>query len=201
LDYWEAWVKPLYVLNSPFQKTFWIDCDTVITGNLNQIIDDQSIFTADHTGVNEGTYNQDQLYQLLPIGLDKDSGPYLNTGVFIIDKTNDKELIDTWIDCVVKASQNPAIAASIMCWDQGACKWALQKTGLIHLINNTKAFNFPATSRQFIFPSTPTAMNIFLHTIKVAISDKVVVYHWMGSPKPWKKWGDLLDVRIESMLQ
>ena len=200
LDYWEAWVKPLYIKNSPFKKSFWIDCDTVVTGELIEIIEesgDKPLFTADHTGVKEGTYNNETLYGMLPIeGLEKDCGEYLNTGVFLVDNQRDISLIDEWCNCVIAANKNPNIAKSITCWDQGACKWALQKLKLTDTINIAKSFNFPATSRQFAFPATPTAIGVLINTIRGAILDRVVVYHWMGHPKFWVNWGEILPIEI-----
>lgn len=200
IDYWQAWIKPIYIKNSPFKKTMWIDCDTIVTGELMDIVEeasDKPLFTADHSGIKEGTYNNDDLYKIMPIeGVSKDTGEYLNTGVFIIDIERDFELLDEWLNCVLAAGENPEIAKAIMCWDQGACKWALQKLNMLNTINSKKEYNFPARSRQCPFPVTHKAMDVFLNNIKQAIDDKVVVFHWMGSPKPWINWTNMLSIKI-----
>lgn len=198
--YWEAWAKPFYIKNSPFQKSMWIDCDTLVTGDLMEIVDaagDQPFFTADHTGIKEGTYNDRALYILMPVdGVTEDGGEYLNTGVFVLDRDGDRELIDEWCGFVQKAGENQQIALNTKCWDQGACKWVLQKFDLLHTINTRKEFNFPAKSRQCPFPSTPRAMEVFVNTIQDAVLDNVVVSHFMGNPKPWFRWSEMLAVQV-----
>jgi hypothetical protein len=193
LPYWEAWVKPYYIKNSPFQKNLWIDCDTVVTGNLNLIFEaynfDKPLFTTDHSGINEGILNHENLYLHMPIkGVTKDTVPYLNTGVYIIDTKRDEDLIDEWLHCVNKAAYDSKIRESILCWDQGACKWALQKTKMLNCITDRKAFNYPAVNRQIIHPLSHTAYTFFLNSIHDAIRDGIIINHWMGSPKPWAAW-------------
>jgi lipopolysaccharide biosynthesis glycosyltransferase len=198
MEYWEAWAKPYYIKNSPFKKSLWIDSDTIVSGNLLDIVeiaDDKPLFTADHTGVNERTYNHEDLYKLMPIkGMNKDKGAYLNTGVYLLDSERDKELITQWLYCVEQAGKDSDIAKAVTCWDQGACRWALQKLDLMGTINHTKIFNYPAKFRQIVFAATPTALNVFLDTIKHAVYDNITVYHWMGSPKPWTKWPEILPI-------
>jgi hypothetical protein len=198
--YWQAWAKPFYVQNSAFKKIMWIDCDTVITGNLMEIVDaaaDQPFFTADHTGINEGTYNDPALYMLMPLdGVTKDFGKYLNTGVFILDRDRDVELIREWCNFVQEAVENHQIELTTKCWDQGACKWVLQKLNLLHTINSKIEFNYPAKSRQCPFPPTPRAMEVFVNTISDGMSNNVVVFHFMGNPKPWFRWSEMLPIQI-----
>jgi hypothetical protein len=192
MHYWEAWAKPFYLLNSPFKRNLWIDCDTMITGDLSEISFEQPFFTADHSGAKEGTYNKDKLYEYLPIeGITKDFGEYLNTGIFFLDLNRDQELLEKWCYCVTQAVENEKIAKNISCWDQGACKWALQKLNSMNLINPDKRFNYPALSRQYPFPKTPSGIKFVLDTVEKASND-TILYHWMGSPKPWTNWGEML---------
>jgi hypothetical protein len=195
IHYWEAWAKPFYVKSSPFKKTLWIDCDTIVVGELLDIVDCgilKPVFTLDYSG--ETTYNRPELYTLLPIdGVLEDTGARLNTGVFFVDLERDRELIDTWSDVVMKACEDWNIQTAVTCWDQGCCKWALQKLKLDVILDDI-TFNYPASSRQYAFPDSKVAFDFFLTTIKSAIDEGVVVFHWMGSPKPWEMWPEILPL-------
>lgn len=200
-NYWEAWAKPFYILDSPFDKCLWIDADAMVLGNLNEIIEaagDKPLFTEDYSGLQQSTINATYLYTLLPIdGVKEDSRPYLNTGVFLLDKKRDEDFIDRWCYCVDRAMSDSEIVQHIACWDQGACKWSLQRLGMLECIVQDKiAFNFPDLNRQYAYPPRPTALEYFFNSIRSAIVEKAIVLHWMGSPKPWERWNDLIPLTL-----
>lgn len=195
LHYWEAWAKPFYTKNSPFEKTIWIDADAVVTGDLFELIirsKEKPLFTCDHSGVADGTLNGINLYNELPIdGIEKDSPPYINTGVYVVESSRDKKLLSTWCYCVNKAIKNQIISSNVTCWDQGACKWALQKLNMIDTIVSDVELNYPALLRQRVLPASPSGIKTIMHGLKYAVMNNILIYHWMGNPKPWVNWNML----------
>lgn len=201
IHYIGAWYKPHYIAASPFKHTIWIDADTMIVGDLREIIDwchPNALFTADHTHLQETTMNRPVLYSYLPIGrvYYHDISPYVNSGVAVMHKKRDATLLEDWMYCVDQALMNREIAEAVACWDQGALKWALHKNDLLYLITPDKKFNYPAKVRHFSFPSTGPAVIHWINSVKP--DDTCVVLHWMGSPKPWANWGDMINLDLSS---
>ena len=197
--YWEAWHKPMYIMQCPFKKIIWIDSDAVFKGNLNYIIhmaESNPFFTSDHSEDPTITFNTSQLYKYMPInGFKEDTHPCLNTGLFVIDKIRDKTLLQEWGYIVTEALYSSQIQDNISCWDQGACKWVLQNLGLIHCINPNMAFNQPALDRQQLYPAVKEAVLQLFYNI-MQLKDAFLV-HWMGSDngrKPWHYWGETLNL-------
>lgn len=201
MSYVGAWCKPYYMAASPFKHTIWIDADTMVVGDLRDLIEwchPNAFFTADHTHLQDTTLNLPVLYSYLPIGrlYYHDILPYINSGVFVMHKKRDSALLEDWIYCVEQAFRSKEIADAIACWDQGALKWALHKNDLLYLITPDKKFNFPAKVRHFSFPSTTASVEHWISTAKPL--EPCVVLHWMGSPKPWGNWGEALNLDLSA---
>jgi len=199
IAYAAAWFKSHYISSSPFKHNIWIDCDTMVVGDLRELIEwahPHALFTSDHTQLQESTLNQPRLYSYLPIGKPyfHDILPYLNSGVMITHKKRDANVLEDWRYCVEQACFVKEIADAVSCWDQGALKWALHKNDLLYLITPDKKFNYPAKVRHFSYPATVESVEHWMKTIKP--EDACVVLHWMGSPKPWGNWGDALSLDL-----
>jgi hypothetical protein len=121
----------------------------------------------------------------------------LNTGLYILNKKRDEDLIREWQHCVSSAFQNKDIASAISCWDQGAAKWAMHKTEKLYLIIPDRKFNYPARIRHYSYPA---ASNLIAPWLK-SVREPCVMLHWMGSPKPWDRWGEMLDLDISGKLK
>lgn len=194
--YWQAWLKPLYVRECPYDKIIWLDADGVFKGDLRLLLHmakDQPLFTSDYSANPKITLNWPELYHFMPIkNFKMDAYPYLNTGLFITDKKRDNALLQEWCYIVMEAISSEHIRDSIVCWDQGACKWALQKQGMINCIHPSMALNHPALDKEMIYPATKQAVLQLLQNVWQLQDARFV--HWMGSPKPWRKWGELINL-------
>lgn len=191
-----AWFKSHYIRSSPFKNTIWLDADTMIRGNLTEIIDlsrPEAIFTSDHTNLKESTLNKPFLYSCLPIDKNyyHDIKPYLNTGVLVVNKKRDEKIIEDWCYCVEQAYKTKEIADSISCWDQGACKWSLHKNNKLYLIIPDKKFNMPARVRQIELSANKESVIKWFESIK---EENCTILHWMGNPKPWKNFGEIMNI-------
>lgn len=200
IQYIGAWLKPFYMDVSPFKHTIWMDSDMMVQGDLMELIElshPNAFFTADWSNLKETTINSPILYHHLKVDRNPiDTLPYLNTGLYILNKKRDKDIIEAWQYCVNAAFQSKEIADTIMCWDQGACKWALHKTNKLYLITPDKKFNYPAKIRHYSFPAVSKVIPHWMNNIR----EKCVVLHWMGGPKPWDNWGEMLDLDLTSKL-
>lgn len=199
IQYAGAWFKPHYIYESPFKHTIWIDCDAMVVGDLRELIDwshPSALFTSDHTQLKESTLNHPNLYSYMPIGKAyyHDICPYINSGVFIINKKRDEKILSDWKYCVDQACSIKSIADTISCWDQGSLKWSLHKNDKLYLIVPDKKFNYPATIRHFSYPATPESVIHWMKNCKP--KDACIVLHWMGSPKPWRNWGEMLNIDL-----
>lgn len=197
IKYIGAWLKPFYMDISPFKHTIWIDSDAMVQGNLMELVDlchPKAFFTSDWSTHPPWTLNQPSLYQLLPVPANQiDIPPYLNTGVYILNRKRDAKIIEDWQYCVRQAFQNKPIADSISCWDQGAAKWALHNNDMLYLISPDRKYNYSAKIRHYAYPSFSHLIVPWLKHIR---DDNCIVYHWMGSPKPWDKWGEMLNLDL-----
>lgn len=199
ITYAGAWFKSHYISSSPFKHTIWIDSDTMVVGDLRELIElahPNAFFTADHTQLKESTINQPKLYSYLPIGVPyyRDILPYLNSGVLVTHKKRDADILEDWRYCVEQACSVKEIADAIACWDQGALKWALHKNRKLYLITPDKKFNYPAKIRHYAYPSTSEAITHWFRNMKP--NEPCVILHWMGSPKPWGNWGDFIGLNL-----
>ncbi len=199
IKYAGAWFKPHYISKSPFKHTIWIDSDAMVIGDLRELIDwshPQALFTADHTQLQETTLNRPTLYSYMPIGRPyyHDILPYLNSGVMLTHKKRDAAILEDWRYCVEQACSVKEISEAVSCWDQGALKWSLHKNDKLFLIVPDKKFNYPAKIRHFSYPATAEAVHHWMNNFKP--KDPCVVLHWMGSPKPWGYWGEMLDLDL-----
>jgi len=198
LSYFAAGCKPFYVKSSPFRNTIWIYADAMVQGDLRELVElsqPSALFTTDHSHLRDTTLNQFTLYEKLQITkcYRHDIPPYLNTGVFVVNRTRDAQLIDDWCHIVEQANHSVEVAQDISCWDQGACKWAIQKNELLYLIVPDKRFNFPAKVRHYAYPIVPESVNHLFRSVK---ESPCLVNHWMGGPKPWAYWGEMLDLSL-----
>lgn len=194
--YWQAWAKPLYLLECPYKTIIWLDADGVWKSDLRLLLEFNQkgpVFTADHTVDPKVTLNFPELYTYLPVpSYKQDRAPYLNTGLFVVDRERDRTLINEWCYIVMEALYCEHIATSIACWDQGGCKWALQQGELVNRIYTNKNFNHPALDREMFYPAQKEAVLQLIHNIW-KLKDACFV-HWMGSPKPWLKWGEVINL-------
>jgi hypothetical protein len=193
---WKKWHKPLLFWRSPFHTTIWLDSDAVFCGNLQTIFKmygDQPFFTID-TGNGPATLNPDILYSLLPTKrYQVDSQPYLNAGFMIMNKKRDKNIIQDWCYMAIEAFTNIRVGHTIKLHDQGSLKWAIQKNNAVHCIIQDARYNFGALDKEFAYPATVDGAKLFLQNLKKMAKD-VCVVHWFGTPKPWYKWGEIINL-------
>jgi lipopolysaccharide biosynthesis glycosyltransferase len=175
-----------------------MDADMMVQGDLRELIEvsnPRAFFTSDYSNLKESTTNYPELYTLLPLNRKSlDMKPYLNTGLYVLNKKRDAHIISSWQYCVSRAFENKEIASKISCWDQGACKWALHQNDSLFLIAPDKKFNHPAKVRHYSYPASSRIIPFWIESLK----ENCVVMHWMGGPKPWDNWGEMLNLDLSS---
>jgi hypothetical protein len=187
---YHAWNKPAYALQTPFQRTLWLDADTVVFGGLDiffNMIDEEPLFTSDHFGVRTEMLNASELYQRMSILPRQRATVYLNSGVYAFDKDRDKPLLELWYSCVHLASTEPKIRSYIKWWDQGALLWTLEKMGKTHLVRSEKCFNSPAKRVGTPWGKEGEA-SVENFLVDQDNPDGCIVRHFQSHPKPWHSW-------------
>lgn len=129
IDKWQTFLKPQFVDDSPFEYTIWIDSDCIVVGDLakSPFISNKETFFVQHW-IHQPMLrkNNDRLYERYPVK-QKDV-PYVNAGVFGINKNKDQPLITDWKtlirDCLWS---DDGLIGCLANWDEGALNWAIQK--------------------------------------------------------------------------
>jgi hypothetical protein len=151
---WPLWICPWLIAASPYQRTFWLDCDIVVLKNLNELfalLDAGPVFTQENLAPDK-TPNKAELYELLPIKREFNPLiPTVNGGVSGWDLIRDKAVLDAYRYPILQACYQKEIEHAISWHDQGALIWAIQFCGLEHrvltethwnlCVRNTPAFN------------------------------------------------------------
>ena len=194
---WKKWHKPFFTWRSPFEKTVWIDADAMLCGNLKPVLEmygDGSFFTVDNGNDPSSTLNYDELYSLLAISsILKDTEPYLNSGVFILDKKRDRQLLQDWCYLAIESFTNMAVGSQVRLYDQGALKWAVQKNNLVHRIIQDERYNLCVKNRKHPYPATKEGIETFMK-LTTELAKKAYIIHWLDVPKPWLKWGEIANL-------
>jgi len=143
--WWQAWLKPFYVYNAPFDRVLWIDADCTLLGHLHhafQELAQRPLIVRDATVA--ATENHPELYRhlTLPDSV-RTQGVRLNSGVLGFCKIRDRGLLNAWGYGVAWAALNPE-KQSLSAWaDQGMLLWAAHRTGQTQVVREDLAWNCP----------------------------------------------------------
>lgn len=194
--WWQAWIKPFYFLQSPFDRALWIDADCVVLRPLDEVfqkLEKQALFFRDGTSV--VTENDPRLYQELPISPDVCTrGINVNSGVVGLDRQRDAEILDSWAWAVQWIALRPHFQKLSAWADQGLLLWALHRNGATKLIDSNLQCNRPAFEQDGLLRSAFLSGETVLSELKRRFPDDTIV-HFLGLHKLSK----LLDSQFEEI--
>lgn len=181
---WQAWLKPYYLAQAPFERVIWIDADcTVLSdiGALFESLEHRPLLFRDSTS--SSVENDPRLYRFLPVdsnGSSNDRG--VNSGVVGLCKWRDRELLAAWAWGVLWCAARPERQRYAAWWDQGMLTWAIKRTGKSHLIRDEPAWNLPAREFRDLLSQAIRNGGSLLDEIRRRFPDAHNV-HWVGD---WK---------------
>lgn len=110
--WWQAWIKPFYLVQAPFDRVLWIDADCVVLKSLDlafERIREEPLFVRDGSDV--VTENDPRLYDHLPLpdGV-QTSGINVNSGVVGLCKSRDRNILSAWTWASQWLAMHPALA-------------------------------------------------------------------------------------------
>ena len=181
---WQAWLKPAYIFDAPFDRLLWIDADCVVLDSLADAFAqiDNGPFLLPEVCPGGGR-NHSRLYESLPVD---NSGQgreiEMNNGVIGLDLPRDRALLDAWLYAVEWAIKNEGHRHLMRWYDQGALLWAISKTQSESHIVSEQTWNYPAKPVSgFLLQAVRDRQNL-LEAIKGAHPDARIV-HWFGLNK------------------
>jgi hypothetical protein len=143
--WWQAWIKPFYLVQAPFDRVLWIDADCVVLKPLDDLFGQIRVapfFVRDGTTV--VTENDPRLYDHLRLPENTvTSGINLNSGVVGLCKIRDRDLLSAWVWASQWLAMNPPLQSFSAWADQGLLLWAVHRMGMKRHIHQDLAFNQP----------------------------------------------------------
>lgn len=185
---WALWICPFLIQDSPFTKTFWLDCDLIILRDLESLflkLNEGPVFTPENLAP-ELTPNSPSLYKLLPPQNKQfdERKALINAGVSGWDLKRDKVVLNDYASIVKRAFEDEAIKKSISWHDQGALIWAILNNGLENRVEDTWKWNrcvkyTKARGLQFVWED-----GSIISELRNRVPEANIL-HWNGQPVPW----------------
>ena len=192
--WWQAWIKPFYFLQSPFDRSLWIDADCVALKPLHELfekLDRQPLFFRDGTSV--VTENDPRLYQYLPIPEGVSTiGTNVNSGVVGLDRQRDAAILNSWAWAAQWIAMRPPMQKLSAWADQGLLLWALHRNNATNLIDLNLACNRPAFEQDGLLSSAFREGRTILAELHRRFPEDTIV-HFLGL----QKLSSLLDTQFE----
>lgn len=191
---WGKWNKPYFLTYSPFQKTLWLDPDTMVIDDLTQMFclmrDGPVVFKTD-----EEIDPNDWFFARMPGGVGVPPNAfYPTTSVLGLDMHRDFYLVSEWMWVVENVVTNSKLEASAKRFDSAALAWGLAKHSANKWAMKNPAWNWPVlggvNGRKFV--EYPEVEDLLVGVKK----DFPLAYilNW-GWPQPWMTWPtSLLDI-------
>lgn len=202
MEEWFQWVKPFLIYTCPFDRVLWLDVDTILLNNPDELFEtlkEKPIIFADTYNGEKICANHKDLYKHLPVKYE-----YTKTvpqaGVLGLCKKRDNGLISSWLWAVQWALEHREHSHLFSWWDQGAFLWALQKEQLTHLINTDNSWNkIIEVRRAENDPFTPLLKDCllqnknFLEVLKSQYPDVNLIHYAGGNNKLSKRFSHELE--------
>jgi len=143
------WIKPFLLAASPYPQTAWIDSDCILVESpapLFRFARDR-FYVVRETFRPEHNLNPPELYERAPLpwGLEP-TYTRIQAGVLGIHPAREARLLATWRALIRRAARDPALAALIRWWDQGALAWSLHALDMLECVALDTRWNTPAGS-------------------------------------------------------
>lgn len=180
---WQAWLKPAYILDAPFDRILWLDADCVVLDSVADAFSqvEGGPFLLPEVCPGSGR-NHPRLYESLPIADCGRQEIEINNGVIGLDRQRDRALLDAWLYAVEWAVRNEGHRHLMRWYDQGALLWAISKTRLQARISTDQTWNYPAKPVSCILGHAVRNHRSVLASIR-DVHPEARVVHWFGLNK------------------
>jgi len=204
--FWQTWCKPWFILQSPYQKTLWLDGDCIASYK-NPIVPlfaklKEQAFAVRHrsarryelkcwTGEKFVIANPNFIINKYPVTKLFHPDNKVNAGVIGIDLNRDRELMDHWTFIIKEAEQDEEVRNNLPYYDEGALHWAMQRWGnedfVVHdsTWNNFVSINHRLTNKTSPYDILQSGWvrgaakhNLILHMLGPAFTGEKYWFYW-----------------------
>ena len=193
-DWWQAWVKPYYLVQAPFDRVLWIDADCVVLKPLDAVFETLRkgpIFIRDGTDVN--TENDPRLYDHLPLPVGAiTQGVNVNSGVVGVCKKRDRRILSAWAWASQWLSMHPGLQPLSSWADQGLFLWAILNSGAADEIRSSLSLNQPVMQQPGLLAGAATAGTTAMAELQKRFPDAEIL-HFFGPYKLSRQMDDQLQ--------
>lgn len=182
-DSWVKWCRPWFLLQAPYRRIVWMDCDTLAINSVEPLFvrAARQAYISGGPGLNVA--DRRLLDYVGPVAND-DELFSINSGVLAFDRERpeDRRILETWAEVTMLLHTHPDRPFKYFppLHDEAVLRLTIQKLGIQHLVVNDERFN------RFIRPEDPARASV------VAMLDRVQhlhrhdhVVHYLWVPKPW----------------
>jgi len=182
---WQKWNKPYYFLLSPFERTLWLDADTMV------LFDIDKLFTSLETGpflCSTCRPIQDEwMFQRMPHHVSLPNyACYPSTAVIGIDCQRDFWLVRDWMWAVENISEKVKMNCPGYDYDMRALAWSLGVNNAFNIVSENMAWNWTVKALQGTDVTYTTPSELLL-SVKTDFPVACII-HWEGALKPWLFW-------------
>ena len=190
------WNKPYALYVSPFEKSLWMDADTVVLDDLEKLFDILEREPVVFSGKEEITPDN-AFFMRMP---EQISTPYWsyypNTAVLGINRARDFWLLRDWLYAIELIESNHKIFSAARHYDASALGWALAKNDRLGLAMENTIYNFSSQiGRLHNLPLVYGSPHEMLASMKSDFPIAHVVH--FSCPKPWILWDHSGYLNIE----
>ncbi len=182
--WWQAWIKPFYLLHAPFDRMLWIDADCVVLKPLDDLfaeVREHPLFVRDATDVI--TENDPRLYDQLglPDGA-QTAGINLNSGVVGVCTVRDRDILNAWAWAAQWIAMRPN-SQHLSAWaDQGLLLWAVHRHAATRFIRDSLTANRPVFNEPDLLAATVNKQETLLSLLSERFPDDTII-HFLGPHK------------------
>jgi hypothetical protein len=187
----EAWWKPLVCLESPFERTIWIDADAILLRGAEEMfaaIDSGPWLTRDWWVPSNRAAGLYESLIMAVHGKKPSNFPecvWVNSGVFGFSRGD--AWLEGWRDMCQTITGNPEYLSHCRCRDQSAlAAWLAANPSTAPRFIEDDRWNYPANGKMAKDAKLRTN---YLPTVDLLATCKIdhpeaYVVHWLGRPKP-----------------
>jgi len=169
---WQTWNKPIFIEQSPFKHTLYLDCDCYLVRSPKPIFEKikENFVIVEHWS-QDYCRNEKKLNKLHSVKKVFDVG--INAGVIGVDKDRDltSDWFNDWKKMIKLADQSEDVRKLINYYDEGALNWAIESTGRTLEITHYRGWNQPCcvppldyfTESEYKLNSLAKVYDIVLH--------------------------------------
>jgi hypothetical protein len=188
---WEKWNKPYFIMYSPFQKTLWLDPETMVVNDLTQLfglMDDGPVIVNTKEEIDDG----DWFFSRMPGDVQVPySCCYPSTAVLGLDMGRDFFLLREWMWVLENVVTDAKLQAASKRFDSAALAWGLAKHDKMDMTMDNPAWNWSVQGgvNGLNFVEYNSVEELLMGVQKDFPIAHVLNWGW---PAPWMGWRDFL---------